>query len=398
MSDRSLINALLWCAAVSGVVPMSAAADLLDQLEVHGFATQGFVKTSANSFFGDSENGSFEFTELGINATLEPSSSVRLSGQLLARKAGAMSDGSPRVDFAVADLSLFSSTDASVNILIGRVKNPLGLFNDTRDVAFTRPSVFLPQTIYFQSVRSLALSADGIAVRAKKFSDFGNLELQLGLGKPFVDENVEYAYLGGSFEGDYAARGASWVGRLMFETADEKWRLALSGADTSLEFQPEPGDIVPPGITEILFMVASVQYVSEEWTLSTEYVLEPNEYRGFYGMPFSGESPTLEGYYAQLNWHVTHNVDLMLRYEEGFVDREDRDGRHFEAATGLPAHSRYLKGIAVGARWDVTPDFMLSAEFQRSNGTAILSNRENPDASRTQRNWDMFSLSASYRF
>ena len=38
-----------------------------DSLQVHGFVTQGFVHTTDNRFFGDSENGSFDFTELGVN-------------------------------------------------------------------------------------------------------------------------------------------------------------------------------------------------------------------------------------------------------------------------------------------------------------------------------------------
>jgi hypothetical protein len=309
-----------------------------------------------------------------------------------------MSSGSPKVDFALADFSLHSSPSAKLNIMAGRVKNPLGLFNDTRDVAFTRPAIFLPQTVYFQSVRSLALSSDGLAARVNRFTNIGNFEVQLGFGEPYVDENVEYAYLGDGFRGDFEPDGFSWVGRMMFETPNERWRFALSAASTSLSFEPKPGDKMTEGSTDILYMIASGQFVAEDWSVSAEYVIEPIDYDGFEGTFFNEQSPTLEGYYAQIDWHLFSDIDLMVRYEEGFIDKSDRDGSEFHAETGLPAHSRYLKALAFGARWDLSPNVMFRAEYQRNNGTLILSNKENPRPDLTKEDWDMFSLSISYRF
>ena len=152
------------------------------------------------------------------------------------------------------------------------------------------------------------------------------------------------------------------------------------------------------GSTDILYVIASGQYSAENWTLSAEYVVEPIDYDGFDGTFFNNQSPTLEGYYAQANWHLYSDVDLMIRYEEGFIDKSDRDGSDFHAETGLPAHSRYLKAVSFGVRWDLNPDLMLRAEYQRNNGTLILSNKENPLPDHTKGDWDLFSLSISYRF
>ena len=78
----------------------------------------------------------------------------------------------------------------------------------------------------------------------------------------------------------------------------------------------------------------------------------------------------------------------------------DRSGKDVEQATrGLvPSHTQYSKIFTLGARWDPTPNIMLRAEYQRHNGTFILSSRENPDPSELDPDWDMFSISASYRF
>jgi len=55
----------------------AAAAELslpgeLGQLQVHGFISQGFLYTSDNNYLANSSRGSFEFTELGLNFTLQP--------------------------------------------------------------------------------------------------------------------------------------------------------------------------------------------------------------------------------------------------------------------------------------------------------------------------------------
>jgi len=107
-----------------------------------------------------------------------------------------------------------------------------------------------------------------------------------------------------------------------------------------------------------------------------------------------------EGYFAQLAWDVKENVSLLVRYGEGFADRNDRSGKDFSGMTfGMaPAHSRYSKIWTTGVRWDATRNLMLRAEYQRHNGTFVLSSKENPDPRSTDPDWDLFSLEASYRF
>ena len=59
---------------------------------------------------------------------------------------------------------------------------------------------------------------------------------------------------------------------------------------------------------------------------------------------------------------------------------------------------QYSKIFTTGIRWDVSPDVMVRAEYQRHRGTFVLSSRENPDASEMEPDWDLFALSLSYRF
>ncbi|MFZ1712642.1 MAG: hypothetical protein WAT53_06210, partial [Nitrosomonas sp.] len=134
----------------------------LNSLRINGFLSQGYVKTDQNNFFGKSDGkGSLDFRELGLAASLRPTEKLQLSGQLLWRRAGEGSRRGISIDFGFLDYSFVTRPAGELGIRLGRTKNPLGFYNDTRDVPFTRPSIILPQSIYFDRTRNLALASDG---------------------------------------------------------------------------------------------------------------------------------------------------------------------------------------------------------------------------------------------
>ena len=58
------------------VVPAAAWGTTLDSgwieehpLQVHGFVSQGFIKSTGNNYLADSKRGSFELTEAALNFT-----------------------------------------------------------------------------------------------------------------------------------------------------------------------------------------------------------------------------------------------------------------------------------------------------------------------------------------
>ncbi len=93
-------------------------------------------------------------------------------------------------------------------------------------------------------------------------------------------------------------------------------------------------------------------------------------------------------------------VEWMLRYEEGFANKDDRRGQEiFTLSAGsIPAFSQYSKIVTTGLRWDFSPSLMLRAELQFHEGTFILSSRENVNSANLSKNWNQFSVLVSYRF
>ena len=380
-------------------VPTAIGDDWTDNVQVHGFVTQGFVHTTDNRFFGDSEDGSFDFTELGVNLSYRATPSLLLSGQLLSRWAGDMYNGSPDVDFALVDWNFSNTPDSSLGVMAGRLKNSLGLYNDTRDVAFTRPGVFVPQQIYFDAVRNLVLSADGAQLYARRTTDMGNWGFNLGAGTNPLDKNVEIAYLGRDWGGNLDSEGVSLISRVEFETHDSAWRVALSAAKAKLGFSAAAGDPIGSGDIDFLYWIASLQYNAERWSLTAEYMEEPVDYDDF-GPLFDERDSTVQGYYLQGSYLLRDDLELVLRYTEGFGDKDDRSGRKQSAKTfgTAPPYTFYQKDFVLGVRWDVTPRFMVRAEHQWTEGTWTLSRRENPVPADHDKYWNMFSLLGSYRF
>ncbi|RMG37257.1 MAG: hypothetical protein D6720_03455 [Gammaproteobacteria bacterium] len=307
-----------------------------------------------------------------------------------------MYNGSPTIDFALARWELSETDDHQATLSIGRHKNPIGLYNATRDVAHTRPSVFVPQSVYFDRVRNLLLSSDGVMLHLDHYADFGELSLDAGVGKPVLDKNVEVMLLGRDWPGDLSSGRPARLGRIRFTTPDQRWQAALSYADTQIAFDPAAGSIPGPGTTHIGYLVASLQFNQGNWTVTGEYMLEPASAKGF-GAPFDNEV-TGEGYYLQLQRYVGPSLSLHVRYEEAYLDRDDRNGRASALRTGLPASFFFAKSWTVGARWDVTSRLMLSADFSGNDGNYFLSSRDNPSPAALKRRWNMISILASYRF
>ena len=254
--------------ALAAGAPAARADSPWGSLQVHGYAAQAVVATTDNRWFGPSDETSFDFTEVGVNASARLLPRLLLAGQILARRAGEMYDGTPAIDYALADISLLESPQRRAGLRLGRIKNPLGLYNETRDVPFTHPGIFLPQVVYFDRVRNLVLSTDGGMLYGDTYTDFGNLSLTLSNGQSVVDENVEWSYLRGDFQGDIKSAGDAWLASLWFTAPSERLKLGLSGASLAIRFDPDhdAGFTLNPGTTDILYWVASAQYNAENWT------------------------------------------------------------------------------------------------------------------------------------
>lgn len=388
--SKGLKGSLPWILSLS-LHSTGQAAGWLDSFQYQGFIGQGLVITDDNNFYGSSSNGSLAFRELGLNASIRPSSQLQLAGQLLSRRAGETDNGDIRIDYALADYSLHTNGTSQAGIRLGKIKNPLGLYNETRDVPFTRPSIFLPQGIYFDRTRELALTATGGQFYADHNIGDNLLSLQLSVGI-LEDKDLDYAILGINTPGDFESE-VSYAARLLFDN-QQGLLVGLTYAIANLYYKPGAADPFSAGNFSFKPLILSLQYDAGRWELTSELASRPIKLNGL-GPPadtnVTGQSAYLQGIFRfDTQWQG------LLRYDAVYIDKNDRDGNAYATATGRPAHSRFAKDWTIGLRWIPAKSWMIGAEFHHVDGTAWLAAQDNPKP--TEQRWNMFSSEVSYRF
>lgn len=133
---------------------------------------------------------------------------------------------------------------------------------------------------------------------AESFDDWGSLSLTLGIGKSVIEENVEWTLLGSDFPGELDSGQANKIGSLWYYTSDERLKLGISGLKSSLRFKPDAVSFLNSGDIDVFYWIASLQYNTEDVTLSAEYARIPIDWRNL-GPYFPFDQAESEGYYIQ---------------------------------------------------------------------------------------------------
>lgn len=356
--------------------------------ELHGFVGQGFTHTTDNQVFGHSTAGSLDFHELGLATSWRPHGDWLLSAQLISRNAGEVDNGEPFLDYALVDYSFQQQLPGRPGLSLGRIRNPFGLYNDTRDAPFARPGIVLPQTVYLDKVRDLFLSLDGIQLHADIGPGAHGLLCQLNLGRAHIDGDTGRTVMGPVMAGHTDNDGVTWVGRLLYDWGG-RLQLALSAGQASFvldPWMPGMGRVAGKGT----YWLLSAQYHAAQWSLTGEYVREELRADGGLGMlPLTRLEP--RGWYLQAGYRPSPAWEAFLRYEDGVADRDlkERLGDH-------PAY--FTRGWVTGLRWDLHPQWMLRCEYALYRGGFILSPLDNPDGAAVVEQWNMLSALLAFRF
>ncbi len=162
-------------------------ADVLGGVEIHGFVSQGFLKSSDYNYLAnDSRDGSFAFNEMGINFSKNLTDKLRMGVQLFSRDLGDVANHKINVDWAYADYRW----QDWLGVRAGRIKIPLGLFNEIRDLDMLRTCIVLPMSqTYTDLLRDTLAAMDGVGVYGHiPINDtFGSIDYQAMVGTIDVD-------------------------------------------------------------------------------------------------------------------------------------------------------------------------------------------------------------------
>lgn len=134
-------------------------------IQVHGFATEGYLHSSSNNYLTmpTSGSGSFAMTDFGVNASTELTDKIHVGAQLYDRNVGELGNWHPSLDWAFADYKFKSWLEFRG----GQVKTTMGLFTDTQDLEFLYTWALLPQGVYPMDLRGENIAHIGGDVTGK---------------------------------------------------------------------------------------------------------------------------------------------------------------------------------------------------------------------------------------
>lgn len=390
--------------------------------QFHGYLSQGIIYSGDNPFYDKRTGTNLNARELGLNVSWSMNDKVRFAGQLLSRKAGGLDNGRLRVDFLLVDYNFFINEKASAGVRLGRVKNPYGLYNTTRDVPHARPGVFVPQSVYFESLRGPLLSSDGGDLYFSFNNELADFNFDVYGGKSHFDNKaLEYQLYQTDMPGKFDNVDIRGIKAVAEPKALPDLTAAVTAVDIRTDYKNAPTfsptqqqaalsvlaadeTLVPYYITSLrinaLMRLYSLQYTQNDWIFTGEYLtidINLNKF-GVANFNVPNYKTKLNGYYAQAEWLASNKLSAYSRYEELYYNTKDKNGRDYALRTGGNPVTQYNKALTLGARWYITSNFSTTAEYSINEGTAFINGQTNIDYSTLKKNWNMFILEVSYHF
>jgi hypothetical protein len=408
----------------SGCLLLLMASNTSADLQTHGFISQSIIISEDNPFYDDEPGTHLNFREIGFNGSWQANDRLRFTGQFLSRRAGDIDDGKPEFDLVSVDYKFLSRDTINAGVRLGRLKNQFGLYNVTRDIPHARLGVVVPQSVYFESFRDAVLRADGAEFYTSGLSPLGDWSLHFNYGDTEIEESlVEAQFFQREILGDFN----DFEGRLnLFLQLEPSALPGLTLAytrlqgDVSLQDFPTltPTQQFQAGVAialdpfeafnyvssldlEVDLSVYSAEYRAPKWALSLEYlnidtVTSNVTILGQPGLPDSEDQS--EAYYVQLEWNPVERWSFYTRMERLYYDKDDRDGSNSAVGLGINADGRFAKIFTLGARWYITEDFSIGAQFSKNKGFAHSVGSTDVDYDSLKENWDLGILQFSYHF
>lgn len=368
--------------------------------QLHGFIAQGVIDVDGSDFVNDDGSLSAELTELGINASYQLSSNLRLAGQVVYLNGGNRYAEGVRVDYALLDWSVYESLDWQANIYLGRFKNNHWLYSSSRTVPFARPTIILPQSVYFDGFRDFAVGNDGVAFKLSHSDDeMGDFDFNLSYGNsPISDEQGKILlseFATGKAKQDYDLQSS-----LYWRPVFSQWRFGISLLDSDFTYKQnkESPDMFFDADFSFQFYTLNALYEGEQWEFSGEIYQSRFLTEGFYYPQYHSDS-VAQGYYIQSRYKLTSEVTLLARYEDFYLNKEDKDGEMLEKTTGIPYYFAFHKDTTIGLNYDFFSNLSLRLEYHWVRGTGRLTPVvvPNPRVNDSEY-WQMWAVQLMYWF
>jgi hypothetical protein len=327
-------------------------------IAIHGFVTQGVLFSSNNNYLTmNSSDGSARWTDGAVNASYSFTDNLRVGIQLHMYQLGQLGGDHLEIDWASGDYRF----NDHFGIRAGKVKTPIGLFNDSQDVDAIFLWTLLPQGAYPVDNRSFFLAHvggelyGGVSLGSRagqlQYRGYGGqatFDSHGGFVKILTDEGLLFRTPpGGTMYGGDLRWAAPWAGLT----------LGYSGLVASVKGTTSGGGLyVPP-----LFVSAEyAQFQKGKFYFAGEYRREPTNAIVTFG-PASFSAPD-----DQRIWFAMGSYRILRKLQAGsYYSHYVNKGLD----TALPAN--YSKDWVVSGRYDFNSYFYGKIEGHFLHGTGL---------------------------
>ena len=352
---------------LSGMVQAFENEDIM----IHGFLSQGYLKSDKNNYLGNSEDGSYEFNEVGINFTVPITEALRFGVQFFSRDLGDFGNNDFQVDWAFLD---YRWQDYA-GFRSGKIKIPFGLYNRHRDADMLRTAILLPQSVYNEAYREMIISFQGASLYGMiNFGQAGYLDYEVFTGTTDLGVYSEYEF-------------DKLQGGLLV------WNTPVSGLRFATTYMQADGK----AIDTLDLDVSPVQVYSTEFErgpllISAEYSNIVAEVEGVKIMD-------AEGWYAGFSWQVWDWIETGITYSEYYPYSYDKKGKNWEAI-GSPDYYAWQKDTTFSLRFNISEWWAVKLEAHLMNGVALLDDYPSIVEERlgADRDWTLYALKTSLTF
>jgi hypothetical protein len=431
MYNKFKLNYRIFIITLIALTQSAVAQRSLNKTELHGFISQGYMRSTDNNYPLLTKDGSFEFNEAAINISTLVTDKLRIGIQLFARDFGLDGNNDVIIDWAYGD---YHWKDF-LSMRFGKIKMPLGFYNRGRDVDILRNSILLPSGVYDEGKRDFVLAHEGGSIYGNiNFPIAGLVNYELFFGTISVpnpnsdywrwfladqSKNITEGLAGGSLT---TIRDPQIAGKYILG-GEFKWNTPLDGlvlggssmtgmfdisakidavvplADLSLIDQSLAGSALQ---NSMIFDYNMDVYIREFGMTSFEYSLDKLVFTGEYHIhQYDIKFPDIEynikseGYYAQLVYRLNNWLELGSYYSEYYPDRTDKKGKSL-LKKNLPDYLGWQKDFSLTVRFDLTDYWLLKLEGHLIDGCGLVRQYDNTDD--LERNWMLFCVKTSFNF
>lgn len=375
----------------------------LPPITFHGFLSQGFLASDTYDYLGNSTEGSFQFTEAAVSASMSPFARTRISAQAFLFDVGSSGEYQPALDYAVIDYSLRNE----IGFRGGRIRRPMGIYNAIQDIDLTRTSILLPQGMYDARYRDFLASVDGGSIYGdislkkaggisyEMYGGMVNLSEEGGVARLVQDSlrNPPTEYVGVN---GFIMAGA----QLWWNTPVDGLRAGAAFAyafevsyDYRLNIPPAFGGGDYHAVLNIPVQHYSLEYQWKSWTFQAEYqTLVFKTHTEHNGNSTPTTSVGADTWYVGAAYRVNKWFEVGTYYTENYADMSDRSGKSFAVSSDA-----YQKDVALSFRFDPKPWWVIKIEGHAIRGTALLHDTKN-NPTRDSDAWFMFAAKTTFSF